>query len=108
MALTQGIHALHGNDTLARFLVRHRGITLNTERPRLTVGQILRWADEHFRDTGRWPNMNSGPVAGQGTLTWRAVNKDLSRGLRGLPGASPWPGCWRSGAGRGTSPASPG
>jgi hypothetical protein len=108
MALTQVIRGLHGNDTLARFLVRHRGVTLNTERPRLTVVQILRWADEYHRKTGRWPNLNSGPVAGLGTLTWRAVNKDLSRGLRGLPGASPWPGCWRSGAGRGTSPASPG
>jgi hypothetical protein len=30
--------------------------------------------------------MNSGPIPGQGTLTWGVVNDALCRGMRGLPG----------------------
>jgi hypothetical protein len=33
-------------------------------RPLLPVEQILAWADAHHRCSGRWPNLNSGPVLG--------------------------------------------
>jgi hypothetical protein len=88
MALIQGIRGLPGGDTLARFLQRQRGAPHYMDRPRLAVEQILRWADAHRHRTGRWPTMNSGPVAGQGALTWGAVNDALARGFRGLPGGT--------------------
>jgi hypothetical protein len=88
VALAQGIRGLPGNDTLARFLARHRGAAYLTEPSTLAVGQVLHWADRHRRRTGRWPTPNSGPVAGQGTLTWKAIDDDLIRGSRGLPGGT--------------------
>jgi hypothetical protein len=55
-------------------------------RPRLTLAQILAWADEHRRRTGEWPGTTSGPVAGVPGESWRAVGEALRQGLRGLPG----------------------
>jgi hypothetical protein len=88
MALIQGIRGLPGGETLARLLSRHRDAPHPSELPHLTVKQILRWADDYRRGTGRWPTMNSGPVVGQGRLTWGAVNDALARGFRGLPGGA--------------------
>jgi hypothetical protein len=56
--------------------------------PRLSEGQILRWADAHRRRTRGWPQADSGVVASAPGLTWQGVNKALVRGLRGLPGCS--------------------
>jgi len=58
-------------------------------RPKLTIADILAWADAHHRATGEWPHNRMGPV--QGTFfefTWRVIDSSLARGLRGLPGAS--------------------
>jgi hypothetical protein len=55
---------------------------------RLTVQLILRWADAHYKRTGRWPHTRSGPVAAAPGQTWQAVNRALVRGSRGLPGGS--------------------
>jgi len=54
----------------------------------LTVGQILAWADAHFAGTRRWPSSESGPISGVPGENWRAVNRALARGHRGLPGGS--------------------
>jgi hypothetical protein len=54
-------------------------------RPRLTYAQILEWADEYRRRTGRWPTQRAGRVPGGG-LTWAALTQALREGLRGLPG----------------------
>jgi hypothetical protein len=56
------------------------------DRPRLTVAQILRWADAHRQRTGRWPGAHSGPVADTPGEHWGAINSALRAGLRGLPG----------------------
>jgi hypothetical protein len=56
------------------------------DRPALTVGQILAWADAHRARTGRWPSQYSGPVEGAPGETWVNVHQALQRGLRGLPG----------------------
>jgi hypothetical protein len=61
---------------------------VGTPKPPLTVAQILAWADGHQARTGRWPTLNSGPVAGAAGPTWRIVNAALEQGLRGLPGGS--------------------
>ena len=55
--------------------------------PRLTITQILAWADAHHRRTGRWPSAGAGRIAGAG-ITWAAVESALARGHRGLPGGS--------------------
>jgi hypothetical protein len=55
---------------------------------RLTIPQILAWADVHHARTGEWPRVTSGPIAGTGHETWAAVNAALRIGLRGLPGGS--------------------
>jgi hypothetical protein len=59
---------------------------MGTNRPKLTVPQILRWADAHHRRTAKWPSSESGPVAEAPGESWQAVNNALHRGLRGLPG----------------------
>jgi hypothetical protein len=87
-ALRQGVRGLPGGDTLPRLLARRLGARNRYGLPRLTGGQVLRWADAHRRRTGRWPSADSGPVAGVSGQTWQGVNKALVRGLRGLPGGS--------------------
>jgi hypothetical protein len=54
-------------------------------RPRLTVAQILAWADAHQARTGRWPSATSGPVGEAPGETWQAINQALRGGWRGLP-----------------------
>jgi hypothetical protein len=36
----------------------------------LTPELILAWAQVHYRQTGNWPNQNSGPVLGQPFTGW--------------------------------------
>jgi hypothetical protein len=85
-ALRHGHRGLPGGDSLARLLARERGARNPRGLPRLTVGQVLCWADEHRRRTGRWPSSKSGLVRGAPGLTWRAVEMALRSGHRGLPG----------------------
>ena len=54
----------------------------------LTVGQILDWADAHFKRTRKWPTLQSGRVADARQDTWGAINQSLKCGYRGLPGGS--------------------
>jgi hypothetical protein len=88
MALVQGGRGLPGGTPLARFLQRHRGKPHPADTPPLTAEQILGWADDYRRRTGRWPTPLSGPIDGQSALTWKSVNDALAQGFRGLPGGS--------------------
>jgi hypothetical protein len=54
----------------------------------LTVEQVLAWAEAHHARTGGWPAARSGAVHAAAGETWRALNKALSAGTRGLPGGS--------------------
>ena len=56
--------------------------------PRLTIDQILAWADIHRERTGNWPNLQSGRVYLVPFETWYALNKALFYGRRGLPGGT--------------------
>jgi hypothetical protein len=56
--------------------------------PRLTFGQILKWADEFHLRSRAWPNLHSGRIPGALGETWRKVDNALRLGLRGLPGKS--------------------
>jgi hypothetical protein len=52
----------------------------------LNVEQILSWAEAHRRRTGDWPNITSGSLAEDRSLTWKRINSALWQGCRGLHG----------------------
>ena len=56
--------------------------------PKLTVAQILDWADAFFRRHREWPHADSGPIDDAVGETWLAIDKALRQGRRGLPGNS--------------------
>jgi hypothetical protein len=87
-ALREGLRGLPGGSSLARLLARERGVRRRSLRPRLAERQILRWAQAHYRRTGRWPTRRSGPIAEAPGESWEAVHSALCEGLRGLPGGS--------------------
>jgi hypothetical protein len=53
---------------------------------RLTVAQILRWADAHHERTGGWPRTTTGAVPGAPGEAWLRIDTALRYGHRGLPG----------------------
>lgn len=57
-------------------------------KPALTVRRILKWADEHFQQTGAWPNQYSGRLLNDPLENWGAIDQALRYGSRGLPGGS--------------------
>jgi hypothetical protein len=61
---------------------------VGVRRPELTLDQILQWADNYHRRTGKWPAQKSGPIPEVPGTTWKAVDMALSQGHRGLPGKS--------------------
>ena len=87
-ALKKGRRGLLKNSSLAWLLIRQRGVKKTCAAPRLTIKQILAWADAHHQRTGQWPNQQSGPIAGSQGDTWCAVNRALAGGWRGLRGGS--------------------
>ncbi len=86
LALGQGHRGCPGGDSIAKLLERYRNVRNRTHPPRLTIAQILTWADAHHRRTGRWPTQTSGPVAGARGEVWGNINMALAKGLRGLAG----------------------
>jgi len=50
----------------------------------ISLEQVLIWADEYKRRTGKYPSKYPEPV-GQGALTWLQIDGALRLGLRGLP-----------------------
>jgi hypothetical protein len=82
-ALFYGRRGLTGGSSLARFLQAHRQVRNNLGLPRLTVAQILAWADAHFSRTGKWPTVLSGTITGT-QETWRGVHMALVQKGRGL------------------------
>jgi hypothetical protein len=53
-------------------------------KPKLYISTILKWADEHHARTGNWPNTNSGEIPDEPGETWRKINHEMTRGLRGI------------------------
>jgi len=87
-ALSRGVRGLAGGSTLARLLAEERGVPNRLARPRLTIPQILAWADAHKRRTGRRPTRESGPLQEAPEETWSAINAALRAGCCGLPPGS--------------------
>lgn len=84
-ALSKGFHGLPGGSSVAQLLAEYRGVRNPAALPRLTVEQVLAWADAHHRRTGQWPRLRSGCVYNEPTENWRAIDCALKRGFRGLP-----------------------
>jgi hypothetical protein len=82
--LGQGNRGLPGRDSLAKVLLRHRGVRRIIYVKRLTLSQVLTWADEYLAKTGRWPTLDSGPVEGVEGVTWCAIDQAFLNGGRGL------------------------
>ena len=55
-------------------------------RTTLRLSDILAWADEHRRRTGRFPTRKSGIVRANPGETWSIIDSALRQGSRGLPG----------------------
>jgi hypothetical protein len=73
---------------LRDLLVKHRGLPPLRKSTRLTVEQILAWADSQHRQTGKWPSTYCGPVLDSPEDDWQSVDHALRRGHRGLAGGS--------------------
>jgi len=85
-ALIVGRRGLPGGSSLAQLFAEHRQVRNPQRLPRLTVKQVLAWADAHYARTGQWPTMQSGPIEGTNGETWSGVENALLRGRRGLQG----------------------
>ena len=85
-ALFAGSRGLPGGSSLARLLAERRGKRNKAQTPPLSEEQILCWADRHYRRTGRWPTVASGPVRDAPGENWRALASALWAGNRGLHG----------------------
>jgi hypothetical protein len=90
-ALREGLRGLPGGLTLAQLLAQQRGVRNHKDLPRLSVEQIVGWAQAHQARTGRWPTAGSGQVEEAPNETWKNIEQALLQGLRGLPRGCPWP-----------------
>jgi hypothetical protein len=90
-ALRSGLRGLPGGKSLLKLFGQERGAPRGTNRSKLTVAQILAWADEQHGRTGKWPGALSGPIIGAAGETWLGVDAALRHGGRGLPGGSSLP-----------------
>jgi hypothetical protein len=82
-ALRRGLRGLPGGTTLKGLMVERREV-----KSRLTVPQILAWADAYYTAHGSWPRSTSGVVEEASEESWSAIHQALRSGLRGLPGGS--------------------
>lgn len=83
--LAHGNRGLPGGDSLAKVLLRHRGVRRIIYVKRLTLSLVLACADEYLARTGRWPTLASGPVDDVEGVTWGAIDSAFYVGRRGLP-----------------------
>ena len=68
-SLKRGYRGLPGGSSLADVLQAKRGVRNKKGLPKLTLAQILGWADAHRARTGDWPGHESG--AGRRGWRWR-------------------------------------
>ena len=85
--MRNGLRGLSGR-SLSILLECERGVPHRLHVPRLSIEQILSWADAFKSRQGRWPKSDSGEVEGMPGLTWNQVDSCLIQGCRGLPGGS--------------------
>jgi hypothetical protein len=59
-----------------------------TLKPAYAFKEILAWADQHYKRTGRWPQQLTRVIPGSLGERWVNIDNALPQGLRGLPGGS--------------------
>lgn len=91
-ALKSGGRGLPKSGSLTRLLFQCRGVRHPSHLPRLTINQVLEWADAFFEQHGDWPAATSGDIPATNGENWRSVDHALRRGIRGLPGDDSLPG----------------
>jgi hypothetical protein len=89
-AMTVGHRGLPGGTSLAKLLRERRGVG---KLPKLSVKQILKWAEAYHARHGGWPTLKSGDIPGtrsgsRPADTWLAIDTALRKGSRGLRGGS--------------------
>ena len=94
-ALRLGLRGLPGGSSLAQLLAEQRGVRNLSCLPRLTLAQILSWADAHHRRAGAWPTSEAGPIPDTCGETWKAIDHALRLGGAAFPEELRCPGCWR-------------
>ena len=72
-ALQCGTRDLPRGWSLPRLFARERGVHSKAHRPRLTLPEILRWADGHHERHGAWPISRSGLIPEAPGETWNCV-----------------------------------
>jgi predicted helicase len=87
-ALSRGERGLPGGSSITQLLTNKRGVRNKKKPPLLSQKQILKWADDHHRKTGKWPTRSSGNLSSVTGESWGSVDGALFEGLRGLPGGS--------------------
>jgi hypothetical protein len=87
-ALRKGSRGLRGGLSIARLLIARRRIRCKHYAPRLTIPQVLAWADAYRARTGRWPTCSSGPCLEAPGEHWSSLISAIHEGQRGLPGGS--------------------
>jgi hypothetical protein len=88
LALRRGLRGLPRGSSLAKLLRERRGHRHKGLLPPYKLSKVLAWADAHLERTGNWPTCWSGPIPEAPGETWRAVDKALRNGGRGLSGGS--------------------
>jgi hypothetical protein len=86
--LRAGVRGLPGGSSLAKLLAEQLGVKNQGTLPKLTIDQILLWADAHYSRTGCWPNHKSGTVDESPSEKWSAIEQALQKGVRGLSAGS--------------------
>lgn len=56
-----------------------------SDKPTITIDQVVDWALTYFERTGGWPKPESGAVRGRRDLNWNMIDMALRDGYRGLP-----------------------
>jgi hypothetical protein len=87
-ALKNGRRGLKGISSLARLLEEYGKKPNRSAMPPLSNRKILAGADAYFARTGKWPNINSGPVAEAPGEDWEWIDQSRRVGTGHLPGGS--------------------
>lgn len=85
-ALNTGTRGLKIKMSLTAFLRRHRHVYIR--RDALTEDMIFAWAKAHHRRTGKWPTYADERVSDAPQESWKALNRSLVVGRRGLRAGS--------------------
>ena len=83
-ALIRGTRQLPKDMSLAKVFAKNRGLRVKRALPILTYDQIIEWAKNHHKKTGKWPTAKSGKIIDCPNEKWSDVDGALFRGNRGL------------------------